>query len=661
MPIALVPAEPRERRKLATLSVGIFLILFGAWLGQNLALSTVLQRRGASGLPLMFLLNALGMAASAYPTVLLVQRFTLRRVLPLFFVAGLSAVLIVRWAAWREAPWTPGAMYVAAYVITDLGVALFWSLANQAYDARQAKRVFPLISAVGTLGGALSGFFARGAVRFVSGEGLLDVWAGVLVLGAIWATRAIRLLPPVAPTRRRTVPERHAGLSGPDRGLFLAIGTGLAGVVLLALVGRYEYGHNLNLLYGNDLRQIAAINGLLIGWGSLATLVLQIFVTPRLIYRTGVGGTGVVYPLAMLVGLVVAVVDPGLLAAVLLFFGTTNVRQGVQGVLEPVLYTPLPADAAAQAVVFMSGVAFPSGMALAGVLLLGLSGMPGWIVPAAGIAGAIALLVVAGWRAAAYRASLRARLARGGKELRLRFAASVAEPDATAAAELARALDPEDPQVLDRLRTLIRLDARRARASGSRPATEWDPEDPFGRIVDARARESYLLLGARQALEGELEEAGARELLFGAIRHRLGENVSVILAALRAGTRHVDYERISLNLLDAPARVRAAAVDILETICPSTVRPVIVPLVEEAALAVGRRAAVRRYGDLSVSDPVGTLLGINDPWLRACTVYAMAHLGREEYAEMVRPLRTTDDPFLAFSCEYAMTRLTSAG
>lgn len=661
MPTGLIPASGRDRRKLALLATGIFLVLFGAWLGQNLALSTVLQRRGAAGLPVMFLLNAAAMVVTAYPTVRLVRRFSLRRVLPFFFVASLAAVVIVRWAAWTGASWTPAAMYVAAYVIADLGIALFWSLTNQAYDAREAKRVFPLIGAVGTLGGALSGFFARAAVRFVAGESLLDLWAAVLLLGAVWASQAVRLLPPAGGPGLTGAPSGAVRLRGPDRGLFLAVGTGLAGVVLLALVGRFEYGRNLNLLYGNDLEQIAATNGLLIGWGSLATLALQLFVTPRLISRTGIGGTGVVYPLVMLAALAASIADPGLLAAVLLFFGTTNVRQGVQGVLEPVLFTPLPADAAAQAVVFMTGFAMPSGMALAGALLLGLSSAPAWVVPAVGIAGAILLLGVAGWRAAAYRASLRARLARGGKELRIRFAASVAEPDATAAAELARALDPEDPHLLDRLRTIVRLDARRMRPGDADTTAEWNPEGPFGRIVDARARESYRLLETRKRVEETLAEAGARELLLGAIRHRLGENVAVILAALRAGTRHVDYERISLNVLDAAPRVRAAAVEILETICPAVVRPVVVPLVEEAALAGGARAAVRRYGELSVSDPVSALLEINDAWLRACTVYAAAHLGRGEYAELVRPLRTTDDPFLAFSCEFAMSRLGAAG
>ncbi len=654
-----LPPDRRARRTLALLAAGVFLLQFGAWLGQNLALSVVLQRQGAAGLPLMFVLNAAGMAVIAYPTLRLVRRFALQAVLPAFFALAALAVGLVHWASTYDAPWAPAALYVTAFVVTDLGVALFWSLAHQLYDTREARRHVPLLAAIGTLGAALSGFFAKGAVSVVSGEQLLDVWAASLVLVAFWAWRAAKLLPPAAGTARGWRSGTLPPLAGPDRTLWIAIGTGLAGVMLLALVGRYEYGRMLNELYGSDLGRIASTNGLLIGLGSLATLAAQLVATPWLIARHGLGGAGAVYPAAMFVALAAAVAAPGLLAAVLLFLGTTSVRQGVQGLLEPVLYTPFPPERAAQAVVFMTGFALPSGMLLAGLLLRALAGAPPWLAPLLGMLGAAALLGVALWRARAYRGALRARLARGGNELRIRYAALLDGPDATIEGELLRSLAPDDPQLLERLRTLIRVDARHRRSAatgraGTAATLAWDERGPLGTIVDARARESYRLLAAEELLEGMHTDPGVTDLWAGSIRHRLVDNVAVILAALHAGTHHEDYGRISLNVFDAPPRVRAAAVEILEGICPASLRPIVVPLVEGMHLEVGRRAAERRYGDLSIGEPVAMLLEVPDPWLQACTVYAAAHLDPGEYAPLVRTLQGAADPFLAFSCEFAL-------
>jgi hypothetical protein len=661
-----LPPDRRARRTLALLAAGVFLLQFGAWLGQNLALSVVLQRQGAAGLPLMFVLNAAGMAVTAYPTLRLVRRFALQAVLPAFFALAALAVGVLHWASSQDAPCSPAALYVTAFVVTDLGLALFWSLTHQLYDTRSARRYVPLLGALGTLGAALSGFFAKAAVSVVSGEQLLDVWAASLVLGALWAWRAVKLLPPTPGTARGWRSDALPPLAGPDRALWIAIGTGLAGVMLLALVGRFEYGRMLNELYGSDLGRIAATNGLLIGVGSLVTLAAQLAATPWLMARFGLGGAGTIFPAAMFVALAAAIAAPGLLAAVLLFLATTSLRQGVQALLEPVLYTPFPPERAAQAVVFMTGFALPSGMLLAGLLLGILAGAPPWLVPLLGMLGAAALLGIALWRARAYRGALRARLARGGKELRIRYAALLDGPDATIEGELLRSLAPDDPQLLERLRTLIRVDARRRRSTvtglaGEAGAIGWDERGPLGAIVDGRARESYRLLAVEERLGGMSTDPGVTVLWAGAIRHRLADNVAVILAALHAGTHHEDYARISLNVFDAPPRVRAAAVEILEGICPAALRPIVVPLVEGMHLEAGRRAAERRYGELPIGDPVAMLLEIPDPWLQACTVYAAAHLDAGEYAPLVRTLQGATDPFLAFSCEFALGRLGAAG
>ena len=176
-------------------------------------------------------------------------------------------------------------------------------------------------------------------------------------------------------------------------------------------------------------------------------------------------------------------------------------------------------------------------------------------------------------------------------------------------------------------------------------------------MLDARLRESYRLHAALKRLPPLAARKELEELWRGAVRHRLSENVAVILTALRAGTRQPDFDRISLRVLDADRRVRAAAVEILDSVCPESLRPLVVPLLEEEGLSEGERAARRRYGDDPVTDPVAALLEVPDDWVRACTAYAVAHLDPSPYLPQLRAGKDAADRCLAFACSYALARL----
>ena len=144
------------------------------------------------------------------------------------------------------------------------------------------------------------------------------------------------------------------------------------------------------------------------------------------------------------------------------------------------------------------------------------------------------------------------------------------------------------------------------------------------------------------------------ELWRGAIRHRISENLAVILMALRAGTHCADFGRISLRIFDADRRVRATAVEILDVVSPESLRPLIIPLLEEDSLAGGSRIAARRYQIEPDSDPIEALFSIPDDWVRACTAYAVAHIDPASYLAHLKAGQDASDPRLAFSCGYAL-------
>lgn len=680
----------REARTFALLAGAFFAILFGSYLGQNAGLSILLARHGAAALPRAYVANAIVLAAASFLTIRQVRRLPLRPVMIGVFAVGAVAVQVVKWAHGAEAWWAAGALYVTAFALTDLVIVLFWSVANRVYDTRDAKRLFPLLSAAGTLGAACSGFFARGLVARIGTERLLDIWAVILVGCAVWSHFAAGGPGEVGTedggAARRSCARAGGARPAPGRqGLLWAIGTGLVFVVTVTLFGRFLYGKALDAAYP-DAEALASVNGLLIGLSGVLTLLVQLFVASRLMSRLGVGVVGAVYPILMLGAFAGLYARFGMAAAVVCFFGITTLRRGIQGVVENVLYTPLPPELAARSLVFMAMVAIPVGLALAGGGLELLRDARPETVAAIGLAAAATCGLAAVWRAYGYRSALRTRLLRGGSDVRVRFGALLYGSSATVESILSEGLDAADPELLERLRTLIR--AQQVEEGGAaRPPARWDESGPLGRVVDARLAESYRLHAALEALPA-LEAADPdalrklEDLWRSAIRQRIGEDIAVVLAALRAGTHLADFDRISLRVSDADRRVRAAAVEILDTLCPEGVRSLLLPLLEEKRLPEGAWAARRRYGkaaELAVGPEEGgvvaTLLEIPDGWVRATTAYASAHLDRpndrpndrpddrpsdrpEDRPDLprLRELASSPDRFVSFAAEYAISR-----
>jgi hypothetical protein len=647
---------------LGLLGSGFFIIMFAAGLGQNAGLSILLQRHGASLLPQMYMANALVLIVLSLATTHLVVRAPLKPIMVVAFGAAAAGVFLLRRANAQNLGWAPGALYVAGFASADISAVLFWSVANRAYDTRDAKRLFPLVAAAGTLGASLSGFFARWVINAVGMGGLLEIWAAALLACAAWSIVAAASLPGMNRAAAGSAPA-GADISAEDKSsrfLRWALSTGLVFVVAVTLFGRYLYGTALREAYTSD-EALAATNGLLIGVSSGVTFLVQLAVASRLLSRIGVRATGLVYPLAMLAMFAVLYTHFGLPAAMACFFGITTLRQGVQGLVENVLCTPLPPRSAARCMAFATAIGMPVGMVLAGAALEQFRGAPPETAAVLGMAAAAALMVAAVVRGSAYKAALRTRLLKGGSDVRVRLAQLLDDSNATVESVLAENLSPHAPDLLERLRTLARSRARKGPEAAARGGSRWDETGPLGEIVGVRVRESYRLHEALAAFRG-LEGADAvpepvMGLLRGAVDERLRENVAVTLAALRAGTRLPDLDRISLRVLDADRRVRAAAVEVLDGLLPEELRPLVLPLLEESRLAEGAGAASGRYGedlDAVRADPVGTLLAIPDDWVRATTAYAVAHLETRPHVSQLREFSLSPDGFLAFSAARAL-------
>ena len=69
---------------------------------------------------------------------------------------GIAALLVLFWFLFTfvGADWVAVAFYVVAQILAILLISQFWTLANDVYDPRQAKRIFGFIGGGASLGGA---------------------------------------------------------------------------------------------------------------------------------------------------------------------------------------------------------------------------------------------------------------------------------------------------------------------------------------------------------------------------------------------------------------------------------------------------------------------------------------------------------------------------
>jgi hypothetical protein len=644
---------------LALLGGGFFLILFAVTLGQNVGISVLLERHGASYLPRAFVANAIVLAVLSYAATRSLARFPLRAVMVMAFAVAAVGVGGVIYALDTGVSWAPIALYVVGFATADMSLVLFWSMANRAYDTRDAKRLFPLVSAAGTAGASLSGFFGRWLISAAGMSALLWTWAAFMAACAVWSYfltgRTSEADASTPASSGKAPPEETA-----DRTLRHSMLTGLMLIVAVTLFGRYLYGRALRIEYTDD-ESLAAMNGLLIGVANAVTFLLQLFVTSRLLSRLGVGLVGLVYPLCMVAAFAGMFVAFGTTTAIACLFAIISVRQGVQGVVENIFYSPLPRETAARTMTLVTAIGMPLGMLAAGIGLQVLTGAPAHTIAAIGLAVTVSLIIAATMRSRAYTAALKMRLLKGGSDVRVRLAQVLDDANATVESILIEDLSPEAPDLLERLRTLIRSQEGAVLAQVEGRAVKWKERSALGRIVDSRIRESYRL---HEALDGlphidgfELIPSEVGDLLGSAIRQRLGENVAIILAALHAGTHLSDFDRISLRVMDADRRVRAAAVEMLDDLMPEVLRPLILPLIEQKRLAEGKRVAAERYaGDREevAANPIGALLDVPDDWIRATTAYLASYIKSSPYAARLEALAASGDSFVSFAAGHAL-------
>jgi len=289
--------------------------------------------------------------------------------------AGLVALLLVFWVLFQTgADWVSVAFYVLGLVLGILLISQFWTLANDIYDPRQARRLFGFIGGGASLGGAMGAGLTAFAVAEVGTNNLLLVSAAVLSMTVGIVTVIVRRQPVTGDLS----PVDERGVGGGEAIRLLRSSRHLqviAMVIGFAALGASIIDQQLNMAAeavkgASATDAITAFLAQVTFYLSIIGFVVQVALTGR-IHRT----------LGLVFALLVLPVSLGATATIILLNGAlwapaaarvidTSFRYTLDKTTREVLFLPLPADLKFRAKAFVDVTADRFARALGALLLL---------------------------------------------------------------------------------------------------------------------------------------------------------------------------------------------------------------------------------------------------------------------------------------------------
>ena len=378
-----------EGGRVAFLCLHYFLISAAIIAGKAARDGFFLSRYDKSLLPLMLLANAGGVSLAVALFSRLSKRLSTRAA-TLVTLASFAASLLLLEAHLEG--WAIPVLYVWVEVIASITVLQAWLLAADVFDPRQAKRLFSLIAAGGSVAAIASGSAFSWFVKAFGSANLLTAVA--LMLGAS-ALTGLRICgyPVVRP--------RAYGAPPPQRRRFNPYLTSIALVVAVATVVSAVIQYRFQIAAAEafpEKDRMVAFFAQFYGWGGAASLATQLLLTGFVLSRLGILVGLLVLPVMLASSSVFTLISPALWSASVGRFSDLTFKFTINSASMELLWLPVPAEERRAAKPFIGGSLKAISEAATGLLMfLAVKSAPRWIL------SALALGVAAVWIAVAFR------------------------------------------------------------------------------------------------------------------------------------------------------------------------------------------------------------------------------------------------------------------
>ena len=183
----------------------LFLIRSSGIIFNNFAETAFLKRFGVEYLPIVYMLNSIATFIIMGVLAGVMARLPGARLLSYLLVFCGTSVAGLRFLI----PFGFDLLYPLLFLLKAqyeilLGL-LFWNLANDLFNTRQSKRLFPLITAGGVLGDIIGSFGTPIIAKIISIDNLMLIYLGTTMLGALTVKGLGSRFPTILLTDQRTI------------------------------------------------------------------------------------------------------------------------------------------------------------------------------------------------------------------------------------------------------------------------------------------------------------------------------------------------------------------------------------------------------------------------------------------------------------------------
>ena len=372
--------RPGEARRVGMMASLLFFLLAANNVIKVVRDSLFLSRFPITDLPYVYLLAALvaGVIIAVY------THYTVR--LPLYrLILGSNAFIICNvimfWflIVFFDFAWAIYAFYIWSAIVGVLAVAQFWTFAGLIFNSREAKRLFGVFNAGGSLGGILGGFGSGWAVNLFMGTNELFWLIGALFAGAfgvVWLagnelselqTAAVKEIPM---SRKTKAIQQTGALSSilASRYLQLIAGAIFVSVAVSTLID-FQFKAAAKTAYPSQ-DELTTFFGSYYAWVAIITFFCQVVLTQRLLTAFGLIPSLLLLPVGLFAGSLVILVWPGLFSTTATRLTDVVLRSSVNQSGMEILYLPLSASLRKQIQTFLDVVLQRLGDGAAGLIVL---------------------------------------------------------------------------------------------------------------------------------------------------------------------------------------------------------------------------------------------------------------------------------------------------
>jgi len=267
--------------------------------------------------------------------------------------AGMAGLLVLFWFMFTTigADWVAVAFYVLALILGILLISQFWTLANDVYDPRQAKRIFGFIGGGASLGGATGAALTAYLVESIGAKEMLLISATIMGL-CFFIVTVIMRREKAAGTSDATKTGEEEGVSSGEAIQLLRSSRHLqviALVIAFAAVGAAIIEQQLNMAAAeakgaSNSDAIAAFLAQVTVYLSLIGFVIQVGLTSRIHRVLGIGFALLILPMSLGTTAVIMLFNRALWAPGLARVLDTSLRYTVDKTSREVLFLPLPSE-----------------------------------------------------------------------------------------------------------------------------------------------------------------------------------------------------------------------------------------------------------------------------------------------------------------------------